>query len=606
MARIARKALPTLEHLEERKLLNARIIAKNGQPINDKDLARAQVQLVNIRNGSKVSDRRLTFHTPDGHVVLITLYGQGTLKGSSQDPDGALNILYDNTNASSQITAKVSHGGTAQLRTLRDADVSINSLSGVGSNQLAAVRFGPLNLVDGGRINVAGGVDFLRLGHVGANTVIDARSLPLTAEDINPSPSSPQPQLQFVDTGNGPELAGVGGLTTPGAGVGTTTTTEEAEVPGLSIVVQSVNGQPRETPLADPQFFGYDPTSEQLVRFDARTGGVLGSIAVSNNGANETGVGLGRVNGRQVVLVGTGNLVRVFDVLTNDLVGSFLTDTIPGFNTVTGIGQTDQNVELSDSTANLVQPISLVRSLAAGHAVAAGPATNPVPPFTPTREFFLSGGATGVGGLSNGYLTGAAHFDTFQPNATQFGVLTVTTVNDRLSETARTQVTTPSTIITNVPPGNTPIALGSDELTLALVTAVDATAGTNTVTLYNPTNMAAVGTVSLRWPNRITGLSETFHPELVGAAVLNVGGIVKRFQVMNQATGLVVNTIGFLNQITAPRVTDSAFVAEPIGHVNIGRRQNVSIISSADRGSTQGGVFLVPGLRPLAPLVPPG
>jgi hypothetical protein len=588
-------------------LLDGKTIDKHGQPINDQDLRRAQVQLVNLRNGSRVADRRLTFRTPGGNVVRVTLYGQGTLRGSSQDPDGALNILYDNTNELSQITARVSHGGTARLRLLRDADVDVNSLSGVGSNQLAAVRFDQLDLVDRGRINLAGGVDFLRLRSIGSDTVIDARSLPVQPDEINPSPSSPQPVLQFVDTGNGPELAGVGGLTTPGSGTGTTDDTTPTTDPGLAIVVQRVNGQPRETPLANAQVFGYDPASQQLIRFDSRTGGVLGTIAVANNGANETGVGLGRVDGRQVVLVGTGNLVQVFDVLTGAPRGSFLTDTLANFTAVTGIGQTDRGVGLSDSVANLVQPINLAQSLATGHAVPAGPASNPVPEFTPTREFALSGGATGVGGLSSGFLTGAAHFDTFQPNQTQFGILTVTTTNDLVSETARTQVTSPSSIITNVPPGNTPIALGSIELSLALVTAVDATAGANTVTLYDPQTLAPQGAVALLWPNRLTGLSESFHPELVGAAVINVGGILKRFQVIDRATGLVVNTIGFLNQIDVPGViTDSAFVAEPIGHVNIGVRRNVSIISTSDRGSTQGGVFLVPGLRPLAPLVPPG
>jgi hypothetical protein len=627
MARNARKALPTLEGLEDRMLLDGKTIDKTGQPINDKDLRRAQVQLVNIRNGSKLADRRLTFRTPQGNLVLVTLYGQGTLRGSSQDPDGALNIVYDDTNASSQITARVSHRGRAQLRSLRDIDVDFGSISGVGSNQLAAVRMDQLDLVDGGRVNLAGGVDFLRLRSIGADTVIDARSLPLSADEVNPSPTSPQPVLQFVDTANGTELAGVGGLTTPGSGATTTTgaapagfttrinpdgtvdliptsaatTDEEAGFTGgLSIVVDRINGLPRTAPLNNSQIYGYDPGAQQLIRFDARTGGVLASASVPNNGATETGVGLGRVAGRQVVLVGTANVVQVFDATTMAPVGSFTTGSLAGFTQVTGIGQTDANVELSDSTANLVVPISVEQSLAARVAVAVGD------PFAPTREFTLSGGATGVAGQSNAYLTGAAHFDTFQPDATQFGVLTVATANDDLSESARTAVTSPSSIITNVPPGNTPIALGSVDQSLALVTAVDPSAGTNTVTLYDPRTLTTQATVAFRWPNRLTGLSESFHPELAGAAVMNVGGILRRFQVIEQATGLVLNTVGFLNQITAPRVVDSAFVGQPVGHVNIGVRENVTITSSSDRGSTQGGVFIVPGLRVVGPLALPG
>jgi hypothetical protein len=488
---------------------------------------------------------------------------------------------------------------------LRDADVTPESLSGVGSNQLGAVRFGGLDLIDRGRVNLSGGVGFLRLNSAGSDTLIDARSLPLTPEQANPSPTSPQPVVQFVDTGNGPELAGVGGLTVPGA-IGTTTDTETtAPDPGVSMVIDTVNGTPQATPLANGQVFGYDPTSQQLIRFDARTGGVLGMIPVSNNGAIETGVGLGRLPGRQVVLVGTGNLVQVFDVVTGAPQGSFLTDTIPGFNAVTGIGQTDRGLGLSDSTANLVQPINLTQSLATGHAVPAGVPGAPVPPFMPTREFFLSGGATGVAGLSNGFLTGAAHFDTFQPNETQFGILTVSTVNDQVVETDRTAVATPPTIVTNVPPNNTPIALGSIDQSLALVTSVDATAGTNTVTLYDPSTLAPQGSLNLLWPNRLTGLSESFHPELQGAAIVNVGGILKRLQV-GQATGMVVNTIGVFQAARFGTVTDSALVAEPFGHIAAHRRRNLQIVSSSDRGSPQGGVTLVPGLRPVGPLTTPG
>lgn len=615
MNRHARTSRPAIEGLEERKLLNARIIAPNGKPINDKDLARAQVQKVNRLNGSMPSDRQKVFSAPGGGQVVVTLLGQGTLNGSFQDSSGALNILYDNTNASSQITAKVIHGtGHAPLRLLRDADVVADTISGAGSNQIGGVRLDGLDLIDGGRINLSGGAGFLRLNSIGADTVIDARSLPLQSTQVNPSPTSPQPVLQFVDTGNGPELAGVGGLQVPGAAGTTTTTTTTTTTansdngqgdPGFSLVVNSVNGTRRTTPLANPQFFGYDPTSQQLVRFDARTGGVLGTMPVASNGANDTGVGLGRVLGRQVVLVGTGGLVQAFDAVTGAPRGSFLTDTIPGFTAVTGIGQTDRSVELSDGPANLVQPINLNLSIATGHAVPAGAPTSPVPPFTPSREFVLSGGATGVAGLSNGFLTGAAHFDTFQPNLTQFGMLTVNTSNDQLVETARTAVTSPSSIVTNVPPTNTPIALGSVDQSLALVTAVNATAGTNTVTLYDPRTLASQGTVSLRWPNRLTGLSESFHPELKNAAIINVGGIVRRLQVA-RATGMVVNTIGFLNQARLGSAVDSALIAEPIGHVSIQQRRNVQIISTADRGTPQGGVTLVPGLRPVGPLTTPG
>ena len=48
--------------------------------------------------------------------------------------------------------------------------------------------------------------------------------------------------------------------------------------PGVNLFIDEINGGPRAVPLANPQIYGYDPAAQQLVRFDARTGAVLGTI----------------------------------------------------------------------------------------------------------------------------------------------------------------------------------------------------------------------------------------------------------------------------------------------------------------------------------------
>ncbi len=77
------------------------------------------------------------------------------------------------------------------------------------------------DLIDGGLINLAGGVGTLQLNSIGSNTLVDLRSLPISAGTTNPSPTSPVETLQFVETSNGgTELAGFGGYTVPGSGSG--------------------------------------------------------------------------------------------------------------------------------------------------------------------------------------------------------------------------------------------------------------------------------------------------------------------------------------------------------------------------------------------------
>jgi hypothetical protein len=328
---------------------------------------------------------------------------------------------------------------------------------------------------------------------------------------------------------------------------------------------------------------------------------VLGTMPVPNNGETESGVGIGRIGTQQVVLVGTGQMVYVFDVLTNQSVGSFSVANVPNISHVTGLGSTEQGTAITyEDTGGVVRAIAfdIAGSLQAGTAVLEGN------PYTPAREFLLTGGLTGAAGLSVGFLTGEAYFDSFQPNTLLPGVLTVNTANG-ISETARTQGI----------PNLTTYAFGSIDTNPALVTglrtATDPNSGVdvpyaNVVQIYNPTTIGGVGQVLLLYPQLLTGLSESVHPELEGAAVINVGGTFNRLHVKRQMTGTVVNTLGYISNIDVNVALDSAFVALPIGHVNIRARQNVQLYSSSNREvGERGGVILVDPLRPVGPLLPP-
>ncbi len=86
--------------------------------------------------------------------------------------------------------------------------------------------------------------------------------------------------------------------------------------------------------------------------------------------------------------------------------------------------------------------------------------------------------------------------------------------------------------------------------------------------------------------------------------MINVRGITNliRSQYVN---GLVYNDIGYLNQIGIKPAVDSTFIGLPVGHVNIARRQNVQILSTARAHNDRGGVTVVPDLRPVGPLEQP-
>jgi hypothetical protein len=583
-----RRTLPVLEGLEDRKLLSPPTLAPGGKIINNQDLAHYQLQKA---NGVPLADRRIIYNTPQGTKVTVTLLGFGSLAGSTVRPDGTLDVVYSKTLNTSKIIGNVI-GGThrATIGSIRDAAVAPGSPTATGSEPVNVVNFKHFDLVAGGYINLEGGVGTLALASAGPNTQIHLGLLPASAASSASSTTQQQTILQN-NTGSVVSTTGQAVTTT------STTSTTNATPTGAEVSIPIVNAAPRAVPIGDAQIFGFDPTAGTVVRFDAVTGAALQTIPVPINGTPLAGTGLGRDNGRQVVLVGSGTMISVFDVVTGAPVGQFTTANLgaSGLNEVDGIGSSDTRTFVSDSKVGLIQSLDVTASLATGQAVPIGI------PFAPQREFELSGGLTGLAGSDVIYATGGAHFDTFVPDRLQVGILAFTpSVIFGARETSRVAV--PGILTSTIdagPPGslrqNPTAALGSIAGNLALVSGVFN--GTNVVTMYTPSSTALTpnGTVNLKDPNRLAGLSESFHPELLNGALIDVTGPLRRF-VGQQATGLVIHASSTINLVQIGSATDTAVVGNPLNHVDIPIRNNVALISSA-RGpkgtGTKGGVVVV-------------
>ncbi|HWE36915.1 MAG TPA: hypothetical protein VG406_10145 [Isosphaeraceae bacterium] len=435
----------------------------------------------------------------------------------------------------------------------------------------------------------------------------------------------------------------------------TTTVTLPSLPPGADIVIKHVRGAPRSTPLAPPEVFAYDATIDALVRFDATTGALLQSIPLGTTpGTPVAGVSMARDNGHLVALVGVGQTIRAFDAITGAPVGQFSTADLAamGLKAIDGLGSTNTRTILTDSTAGsggMAVLIDVTKSLATGQAVTVGSV------FSPQRQFSLSGGATSIAGVDQVALSGAGFFDAYQPNSTQPGILVLNTTGNNLTEAARFALPTSPTTTAVGTPTNPTTAMGAIDSDIAVVT--DVANGVNTVTLYHvvtstltakpttsttanvstssaaatnatsrsttgnslntvagtssgtvtvqSTQLEADGTVNLQDPHPLTGLSESFHPELAGAAIVDVvSGTVNSFKTID-ATGLAFNSTGQLTHLQAVSLNDSAVVARPIKYVNVASRNNVLLLSTTRGLGTAQGVTVNPNLRQVGPLMLP-
>ena len=142
------------------------------------------------------------------------------------------------------------------------------------------------------------------------------------------------------------------------------------------------------------------------------------------------------------------------------------------------------------------------------------------------------------------------------------------------------------------PPGP---ALGSIDQSLALV--LKASGGTNTVDTEN-------GTFTFDYPNALAGLSESFRPDLVNSALIDIQGTVQSVRGVT-ASGMVLNDTGNLNLVKFDSVTKSTIVGQPVGHIQFKTRKDVLILSPKRTVAGRNGVNIDDNLHQIGPLTQP-
>lgn len=589
-----RQRRPVLEPLEGRRLLTAPTRLINGTAINNKDLVHLEVQLSNVNAAGQripVSDRRIVYTTPGGQTAVVTLYGHGSMAGSTVN-NGVLNLVYNYTDVSSRILGKVygKGSGPIPLAGIRDANTTPGSPSSTGVDPLNGIVMPEWDLLPGGFVNLSGGVLQLQLHSIGAGTQLYLKQ--------GKAPPTVTKSVSVITSGG----ASIGGVTPTSAVTQTTAVTPTFQ--GISMLVRQVNGAPLGTPpLGDPQVFSVDTAQDKLLRFDVVSGDPTLAVNLPTIPSGVIpSVGLATVNGHTDAFVGLGTTVYAYNGITGAYEGNFDIASLANDNLtrVDGIGSSSTGTLLVQANGPAV-PIDPTASLAQGHAVATGS------PYNPTREMVLAGGVTGLPGTSTLYATVGAHFDSFQPNLDQLGVVTLAPSGGTYHETARTAVTPPGgSYITLGPPDSitpsTTGGFGSIEGELALLDGVSH--GKNVVNTYDPSTLKYVTKLTLNDPNPLTGLSESFHPELNGAALIVVSGNINHY-VSDSAQGLIINDQGEANFIYLGAAADSTIIGRPLDHVQIPRRQNVQLLSNArgvDGLVTRGGVQVVPRLSATGPV----
>ena len=587
-----RRRRPTLEGLESRELLDAKTTFPDGTPINDKDLRRLTVQLANrYPDGTRIpaSDRRIAYRTPEGRAAVVTLFGQGSLRGTTTQ-GGVLDLVYDLTNVSTRIVGRVQGHGDAPLAGVRDADSAPGSPSSVGVNPINAVVLPDYSLLDGGFVNLNGGVLELDLRTVGAGAELhltEGQQPPTTAATGN-----------VIVTGG----AAIGGITAPTT-VATPSNTNTGPT-GIDVMIDRFEGGPGSSiPIGGPQVFAVDPNADLLIRFDTLTGAPTLSIPLPGLAGAEPAVGLADVGGMQVVLVGDGQTVRAFDAVTGGSVGGFSAANLAGVGlaSVDGIGSTSDRTILVDA-GGVAVPIDVLASLAGGQAVPTGPA------FVPTRQLSLAGDATGLPGSDTLYASAVAHFDTFQPDNFQVGVETLALSPKRggLSETARTALNASAGYVPAGPLG-TPSAdpaagLGGIENSLARLNGV--VNGRNLISLVDPSTLNTVGIRTLDYPTPLSGLSESFYPTTRGSSLIEIQGNLRRY-IGTTAQGLILNARSAVNLVAIDEAINSTIIGRPLNHVAIPSRTNVALLSTP-RDTTglefDSPIVVLPNLPPVGPV----
>ncbi len=294
---------------------------------------------------------------------------------------------------------------------------------------------------------------------------------------------------------------------------------------------------------------------------------------------------MGRNGGRLVALVGDGANIRAFDAVSGDPVGQFTTTNLGslGLTAIDGIGSTDTRTVISDSSCwgrGLALRIDVTASLATGHAVAVGQ------PYVPERQFELLGRDGQRARVGNDVRDRSRPLRYLPAQRAPVRRSFPRHLRSRLPRQARTALKVNGNFVNAGPEGSVdtlpPQVLGSVDQSLALITGV--ANGKNTVALLNPQTLASNGTLTLDSPNLLTGLSESFRPDLANSALIDVQGNVQSLRAKD-ATGMVFNVAGFINLAKIHRASNSVLIGQPFGHAEIPRRSNVDIISSPARST---------------------
>lgn len=593
--------------------------------------------------------QRYAYVTPRGTRVVLTVQGRGSLEGTFVDDAGALHLVYDRSNAYTKIVSNV-HGGSgrADLASVMSRDQAdsgaINSVSGIASPIIGMINLRQFDLVPGGTVNVTAGIGVLGLRSAGPNSQIQLRALPdsvVTTERSDTTGNTPtynNSLANIINTDSGTSttsniqnnvvsdvffvqaLAGSDGEFVSAGDIALVSNPQDPgpppPPPGVVVTIDHIQGNLPAVPdlQTDPRIFGYDPVTGRVLRFqvDLNQGtGVVDSgfapIAVAG-APEDVGLALGRVGRRQVLLVNDGASVSVFDATYGTGLGSF---TVPaGFNEM---ASTDSVTILGSVAQNQLLQVDVTRSLAAGTVVA--PPQNPAP-YTPPAGLSLLGGMSGLPGSYQVYTTVGGTYDTLQPLQNQLGYLNVaaaSAVNDpdggltlvNQFSTVQQQAFAPGGVYTPIPAGNpddVATSVGSIDRSLAVNTGlVNGAAAPNTIQLFSQQTQSRRGTVVLDYGNQLSDLSESFRPDLAGSVLIDVQGTIQSIR-GTTADGLVLNNAGLLNLVSFQQVSNSAIVGEPVGHIRINRRDNVSISSTSRSVGGRGGVTYVPKLQQIGPL----
>jgi outer membrane protein assembly factor BamB len=387
--------------------------------------------------------------------------------------------------------------------------------------------------------------------------------------------------------------------------------TEPPAPPGIILKVNSIGGSGKTVnPLTDSKIFGYDPTTGQVVRFDLNLQSDRGTvdptfapISVPGAPANSD-IDIAHDNGQLVLLATSGKTVYAYNADTGAPVGSFTAAVPVSFVASAG------NITVLGSTAiNQIHMINLPASLQTGTAQG----LDSTSPFVPQPEVTLLGGLTGLAGSNNLYATVAAHFSTLQPDQVQLGIDSIGTlavnasprgssVSDQFSLISRTGLVSNGnyeSVQTNpIPPTQVGTALGAVDQNLALDTGVSN--GNNNIKLLSPSSLSTQGSITLDYPDLLTGLSQSFRTDLGGTALIDIQGDVQSVR-GNSVNGMFLNDTGNLATIKIPRVDNSTIVGQPISHIQVARRYNATFLTSSREVGNRNGAMQVLNIKPIGP-----